>query len=141
MNASKTEKALYWFATTLALALMGWSVIMYHLRAEMAAGFFRDFGYPTYIVYPLAYLKLIAMLVILTNRYNNLKEIAYGAYYINMIVATAAHLIAGHNPWHAYVGLIVVPVSYYLSNKVRGRPSKDLFLAKVGDTITPASAT
>ena len=123
------------------LALMGWSVIMYHLWHEMAAGFFSDLGYPTYVVYPLAYLKLIAMIVIITNRYNNLKEIAYGAYYINMVMATAAHLMAGHTPWHAYVGLVVVPVSYYLSNIVRGRPTKDLILATAGKSVDPASAT
>jgi len=80
------------------------------------------------VVYPLAYLKLIALIAILTNRYRNLKDIAYGAYFINMVAATYAHLLAGDNPVQAYVGLVVIPVSYVLSNRVRGEPKRDLFV-------------
>lgn len=129
-TASIIEKIIYWAATGLMFGIMLISIIGYHINHETMAGFFEAFGYPTYIVYPLAYLKLIALIVILTNRYRNLKDIAYGAYYINMIAATYAHIIAGDNPVHAYVGLVVVPVSYILSNRVRGIPKRDLFLLK-----------
>ena len=108
MQATRTEKVTYWIATGYVLFAMGWSVVMYHVMPDGAAGFFERFGYPTYLVYPLAYLKLIAIIVIVTNRYNNLKEMVYGAYYINMIMATT------------------IPVSYIYSNKVRGRPQRDL---------------
>jgi len=127
---SLIEKILYWIATLLMFALMLLAIVNYHLQYETMAGFFEKFGYPKYIVYPLAYLKLGALLAILTNRYRNLKDIAYGAYFINMIAATYAHLLAGDNPVHAYVGLIVIPVSYVLSNRVRGEPKRDAFIMK-----------
>lgn len=122
------EKIIYWMATIAMFGLMLMAIIGYHQNYETMSGFFKAFGYPTYIVYPLAYLKLVALLAILTNRYRNLKDIAYGAYFLNMIAATTAHLMAGHSPTHAYIGLVVIPVSYMLSNRVRGEPKRDAFI-------------
>ncbi len=129
-RATLIEKILYWIATLLMFALMLLAIVNYHLYHEGMSAFFVKFGYPTYIVYPLAYLKLGALIVIASNRYRNLKDIAYGAYFINMIAATYAHLSAGDNPVHAYVGLAVIPISYTLSNKVRGEPKRDAFIMK-----------
>ncbi len=129
-KASLSIKILYWVATLLMFALMLLAIVNYHLQYEAMSGFFAKFGYPTYIVYPLAYLKLGALLAIASNLYRNLKDIAYGAYFINMIAATYAYLDAGDNPVHAYVGLAVIPISYILSNKVRGEPKRDAFIMK-----------
>ncbi|MFA6219682.1 MAG: DoxX family protein [Erythrobacter sp.] len=128
MSATRVEKIVYWIATLLMAALILFSAQLYIFNHAAAAGFFERFGYPAYVVYPLAALKLVALAVILANRWRNLKDIAYGAYYLNMIMATAAHLIAGDNPVHAYVGLVAVPLSYVLSNRVRGMPGRDAFL-------------
>ena len=128
MPATLFEKITYWIATLLMLALLLFAAQMYVLNHGAAAGFFELFGYPTYLVYPLAALKFAAVVVVLANRWRNLKDIAYGAYFINMIMATVAHLQAGDNPVHAYVGLVAVPLSYILSNRVRGEPKRDAFL-------------
>ena len=120
-------KVTYWLATAVMLFLMGWSFVLYHLMHEDIAGVFVELGYPAYIVYPLAWAKLVAAIVVITNRYDDLKQMAYAAYFINMLLATAAHLSVGHTPWHAYAGLIVVPLSYFLSEQVRGRPAKRFF--------------
>jgi hypothetical protein len=45
-----------------------------------------------------------------------------------MLLAFAAHLTHDGFIWHDLVGLVVVPVSYIYSNRVRGRPGKDLFI-------------
>lgn len=129
-DATRAEKIIYWLATLLMFALMLLAIVNYHLQYETMSGFFAAFGYPPYIVYPLAYLKLAALIAIATNIYRNLKDIAYGAYFINMVAATYAHLLAGDNPVHAYVGLMVIPISYILSNRVRGQPKRDAFLLK-----------
>lgn len=126
-------RILYWAATLVMFALMLLSIIGYHANYEAMSGYFRAFGYPTYIVYPLAYAKAGALIVILLNRWRNLKDIAYGAYFINLLFATAAHLMAGDNPVHAYAGLLAVPVSYILSNRVRGEPKKDAFILSARD--------
>lgn len=131
-KVSLAEKIIYWGATLIMFALMMLAIVNYHLQYETMSGFFTAFGYPIYIVYPLAYLKLAALLAIATNIFRNLKDIAYGAYFLNMAAATYAHLAAGDNPVHAYVGLIVIPISYMLSNRVRGEPKRDAFIFRSG---------
>jgi len=130
MHASLSEKIIYWIATMLMFALMALAIVGYHLNYDNFAGFFKAYGYPTYIIYPLAYLKLGALIAIATNMYRNLKDIAYGAYFINMLLATAAHIGNGEQPVHAYVGIVVIIVSYILSNRVRGEPKRDAFLLR-----------
>ncbi len=125
--ATKSEKVLYWSATGYMLLLMMMSVVSYHINHDGMAMMFVAFGYPAYLVYPLAYLKLIGVIVVITNRYNNLKEWVYATYYINMILAFVVHVVAENFYWHAVLGLICVPISYIYSNKVRGRPSRNLF--------------
>jgi len=125
--ATKSEKVLYWSATGYMLLLMMMSVVSYHINHDGMAMMFVAFGYPAYLVYPLAYLKLIGIIVVITNRYNNLKDWVYATYYINMILAFVVHVVAENFYWHAVLGLICVPISYIYSNKVRGRPSRNLF--------------
>lgn len=122
------ETTIYWLATAVMAALMLFAIVGYTTQYAAFSQFFVRFGYPTYIVYPLATAKATALLVILLNRWRNLKDIAYGAYFLNMCLATAAHLFAGDNPVHAYAGLVAVPTSYILSNRVRGEPKRDAFL-------------
>jgi len=105
---------------------MLWSFVTYHVLNETITDFFISYNYPTYLIYPLAYLKLVGAIVIITNLYADLKEWVYATYYINMILAFVAHYVAQDMFWHAVLGLILVPVSYLLSNRVRGYPSKKL---------------
>ena len=128
MPAKLWEKTAYWLATGLMAALMLFAVQMYLRRAEAVAQIFESFSYPGYVVYPVAAAKALALVVILLNRWRNLKDIAYGACFINLVMATCAHILAGDTPIHAYVGLVAVPVSYALSNRVRGEPTRDAFL-------------
>ena len=125
---ARLETALYWISTALMGALMLFAVQMYLRNPEAVSGIFLGYGYPGYVVYPLAFAKAAALAVILLNKWRNLKDIAYGAFFINLIMATYAHLAAGDTPIHAFVGLVAVPVSYALSNRVRGEPESDAFL-------------
>lgn len=122
-----TKKIAYWLATSILLFLLASAVVLYHFMYDKQAGFFEAFGYPIYLVYPLAYLKLIAIVVIVSHRYNDLRDMVYAAYFLNMIVALVGHIIYGDFFGHALVGLIMIPVSYLLGNQVRGRPQRDFF--------------
>jgi len=125
--ATRTDKIIYWISTGYVLFAMMWSFVMYHVRHEFASAFFEMLGYPTYIVYPLAWLKLMAVIVILTNRYSDLKEWVYAAYFFNVLLATSGYINAGQLfPIHSYLALILLPVSYLYSNKVRGKPRRRL---------------
>ena len=91
-NATRTDKVIYWISTGYVILLMMWSFVMYHIRHEFASAFFEMLGYPTYVVYPLAWLKLTAVIVILTNRYSDLKEWVYAAYFFNVLLATSGYI-------------------------------------------------
>ncbi len=128
MQARLWEIIAYWIATILMVSLMFFAVQMYLRNPDAISGIFVGFSYPGYAVYPLAAAKATALIVILFNRWRNLKDIAYGAFFINLMMATYAHVLAGDTPIHAYSGLIAVPISYVLSNRVRGEPARDAFL-------------
>lgn len=131
MTRARAEAVIYWAATLIMFAIMLLAIIGYQANYAQFSKFFVAFGYPTYIIYPLAYLKLTALIVIASNYYRNLKDIAYGAYFLNMSFATAAHLRAGDTPVHAYVGFAAIIISYVLSNRVRGVPAHDAFVLRV----------
>lgn len=118
-------KVAYWLSTGIILFLLTWAAISYHVIHDTQAGYFEAFGYPTYLVYPLAWLKIVAILVIVTHRYNDLRDMVYAAYFLNMILALVGHIIYGDFFGHALVGLVLMPISYLLGNKVRGRPKKN----------------
>lgn len=124
---SMFTKILYWLSTGITLFLLSWAAISYHVIHDTQAGFFEAFGYPTYLVYPLAWLKIIAIVVIVTHRYNDLRDMVYAAYFLNMALALVGHLQFGDFYGHALVGMFVVPLSYLLGNKVRGKPAKVFF--------------
>jgi hypothetical protein len=121
------KKITYWISTGVVLLLLAWAVFSYHFLHVEASKFFEIFGYPTYLVYPLAWLKLIAIIVIVSHRYNDLRDMVYAAYFINMAMALTSHVLYGDFYGHALVGLICLPISYLLGNQVRLRPSKNFF--------------
>jgi hypothetical protein len=121
------KKITYWLSTGVLLFLLSWAAGSYVLIHDTQAAFFEAFGYPTYLVYPLALLKLIAVIVIVSHKFNDLRDMVYSAYFFNMILALIGHIIYGDFYGHALLGLILLPISYLLGNQVRGRPRRNLF--------------
>ena len=60
--ATKTQKVIYWIATGYMLFAMLWSFVTYQLLNDTINGLFNEYNYPTYLIYPLAYLKLVGAL-------------------------------------------------------------------------------
>ena len=127
MNLKYLKFAVFWLATAYVLYLLGFAVWAYHAKHEAIAGFFTTLGYPSYLVYPLAYLKLLVILIIVTHRYNDLRDMAYAGYFINMMMALAGHAIYGGSYVHAAIGGVCLVISYLLGNQVRGRPERNFF--------------
>jgi len=127
MLSLKVKKVIYWLATGLVLFLLLVAVSTYHVIHDQQALVFTALGYPTYLVYPLAWLKIIAIIVIISHRFNDLRDMVYAAYFINMVMALVGHLVYGDFFLHALVGLVAIPVSYLLGNQVRGRPQRNFF--------------
>ncbi|GAA4273372.1 DoxX family protein [Aquimarina gracilis] len=113
-------KIAYWIATGLLSALMLFSASMYFFNHEEIVKTFTSFNYPSYVIYPLAILKLLGITVILLNKWKLLKEWAYAGFFFNFVMAFFAHQQAGDGEWGgALVALVLLLASYFLGKKVR----------------------
>ncbi len=127
-TARISDKIIYWTATGLMLFLMLAAIVGYPLRWDTIGAEFQEMGFPSYIPYPLWALKVIGVVVIVTNKYDNLKNWVYATYFMNMLLALSAHWSNDTFFGHAVAGMIAIVVSYIYSNRVRGRPAEDIFI-------------
>ena len=116
----KTQKIIYWIATALLSLLVLFSAGMYFFNHTEIANVFTSLGFPTYIIYPLATLKILGLIVILGNIGGNLKEWAYAGFFFNFVLAFFAHLMVGDGEqFGALMALVFLLASYFLGKKVR----------------------
>lgn len=115
----KTHKIIYFVATGLFTALMLFSAGMYFFKnADIVKGF-TSFGYPTYLIYPLAIAKLLGLVTIWQTKYKTVKEWAYAGFFFNVVLAFFAHvMISDGQQMGASIGLILLPLSYYFGKKI-----------------------
>lgn len=115
----KTNKIIYWVATGLLSALLLISAGMYVFNNEEVQGMFTNFGYPIYIIYPLAVLKIAAVIVLLTQKQSKIKEWAYSALFFEFILAFFAHVMIGDGEeMGAIIAMVLLLVSYFLGKRV-----------------------
>ncbi|QWX83498.1 DoxX family protein [Cellulophaga sp. HaHaR_3_176] len=116
----KFIKVLYWIGTVLLTAIMLFSIQMYILNNEAIQGAFKGLGYPTYLVYPLAFAKILGLIAILGNFSKKLKEWAYAGFFFDVVLAFFAHIAANDGQFLfallAFIGLII---SYFAGKKAR----------------------
>jgi len=115
---TKIEKIIYWIATALLCGTFIFSAQMYFRNYEMVKGFFESFNYPSYIVYPLAILKVLGVIAILSKKSDTLKEWAYAGFFFDLVLATAAHLEAGHGLGMSAIAFVPWTVSYFLDRRL-----------------------
>ena len=115
----KAYKLLYWIATTILTAIMLFSVYNYFFNHDAVVGYFQHFGYPKYLVYPLAIAKLLGLGAIWGNFSKFLKEWAYAGFFFNTLLAFFAHFIPDGNDYlFAVIALIATLISYFSWKKV-----------------------
>lgn len=116
----KAQKLIYWIATGLLTVLVLFSAGMYFFNHAEIVKAFSVLGFPTYIIYPLATLKILGLLVILGNIGDNLKEWAYAGFFFNFMLAFFAHVTIGDGEHYgALMALVFLLVSYFLGKRVR----------------------
>jgi hypothetical protein len=116
----KTQRVIYWIATGLLGLLVLFSAGMYFFNHAEIVEAFTALGFPTYIIYPLATLKILGLIVILGNIGNHIREWAYAGFCFNFILAFFAHLMVGDGEqFGALIALLLLLTSYFLGKKVR----------------------
>ena len=88
----KATKIIYWISTGLLSALLLMSAGMYLFNNEMVSETFTNLGFPTFIIYPLAFAKIIGVAVLWIPKQEILKHMAYSAIFFNLLLALGAHL-------------------------------------------------
>lgn len=125
------KKAVYWVSTGLLALLMTFSASMYFLNHDAIVEAFTGLGFPTWLIYPLATAKLLAVIAILSRRSAMLLEWAYAGMAFDVLLAAGAHLSVGDGQHvAAVVGIVLVATSYVSGGLLHGnaafpRPSAD----------------
>jgi hypothetical protein len=88
---------------------------------DMVAGMYREvLGYPTYIIWPLAILKIVGAVVILCRPSAVLADWAYAAMFWHLVLAFGAHVGAGDPGWPpALATWVFLIISWLTANRVR----------------------
>ena len=115
----KTNKIVFYASTGLLTALMLFSVSMYLFNHEEIVKAFTSFGFPTYIIYPLAAAKISGLVALWFFQKKTIVEWAYAGFFFNFVLAFFAHYMIGDGEqMGALMALVLVVVSYVFSKKV-----------------------
>ncbi len=115
----KKTKIVYWLSTGLLSALLLMSAGMYLFNNAEVSKLFTSFGYPLYIIYPLAAAKIAAVAVILSQKQSTIKEWAYSALFFEFILAFFAHYMVGDgDQMGAVIALVLLIASYIAGRKL-----------------------
>ena len=123
----KIQKIIYWIATGFLSVLFLFSASMYLTKYAMVKGFFISFGYPTYIIYPLAIAKILGVIGLLTLKTQRLKEWIYAGFFFDLVLAFFAHVMINDGSQGAsVVGLLLLIISYTFNYLIFIKPSKQI---------------
>lgn len=104
----KRNRIIYWVTTGLVCVVMLMSASMYFFNNREVSKLFIKFGYPTYIIYPLAVAKVLAVVALVSNKSKVLKEWAYAGIFFDVILATSAHLSVNDGGHYLPLGVMVL---------------------------------
>ena len=114
----KRNKIIYYIVTGLLSLLMSFSVYMYLFDHETVKGMFTTFGYPTYIIYPYAFAKILGVVAIWQNKFPIVREWAYAGFFFAFILAFFAHFMIGDGEqMGAVIAMVLLLTSYFFSKK------------------------
>ncbi|WP_299311388.1 DoxX family protein [uncultured Aquimarina sp.] len=128
----KKNKIIYWITTGLLCLLFFAGAMMYIFNYPRAEGFFISLGFPTWIIYPLAFLKISGIIAILTKKSNFLKELAYAGFLFDAILALVAHIMVNDGEYApAIVSVLLLIISWIYDRKVFGNYKQNLNISKI----------
>ncbi|WP_147676811.1 DoxX family protein [Algibacter pacificus] len=115
----KTNNIIFYIATGLFSVIILFSAGMYFFNHENIEKAFTHLGYPTYIIYPYASLKLFGLFALWHPKFRIIKEWAYSAFFFAIILAFTAHIMV-HDGGQgaALVAMILLIVSYIFNKKI-----------------------
>ncbi len=109
----KRNKIIYWVSTGLLSLMMLMSATMYLFNTAQVSEVFVQLGYNSRIIIPLAFLKILGVTAILTNKSKVLKEWAYFGFSVDFLLAIEGHLsVRDGEHFGAIMALFLLIISY-----------------------------
>ena len=106
-------KLIYWFSTILLSLLLLFSASMYLFNHADVVVAFETLGYPSYLIYPMAFAKILAVTAIISSKVKFLKQLAYAGVFFNLLLAFIAHVAIGDGAGMlAFIGLFLLGTSF-----------------------------
>lgn len=116
----RVKQIIYWFCTIALCLIFLYSAQLYLFNLEMMKGYFENLNYPSYIVLPLAIVKVLGVVMVLWRKNKWLTEWAYAGFFFDLVLAITAHYFAGHGIFGvSFYGLLVIFPSYFLGKTLR----------------------
>lgn len=118
----KTNKLIYWIATSIVCFVFFSGGLMYFFNYNYAHSFFVSLGFPIWIIYPLGILKILGPIVVLSRKSLFLKELALAGFLYDAILAVTAHIMVGDGYiYHGIAAILFTIVSWIYDRKVFGK--------------------
>lgn len=109
---------MFKISTALLSLLMLFSASFYIINNEEVTNIFINLGFPSFIIYPLAALKIIGVIFLWFGKGSFLREWAYAGFLFNFLLALGAHLNAADGEFQgAALALVLLIISYAFDKK------------------------
>jgi hypothetical protein len=90
---------------------------MYAFKNKEILKVFTSFGYPIYIIYPLAFLKTLGVTVLWFSKIKWLKEWAYAGLFFNFVLTFFAHFMISDGEQSGALKAIIFLITAYIFSK------------------------
>ncbi len=117
----KKLKITFWIVTALFSAFMVFSSVPNILKTVESMEFFRNLGYPDYIVPFLGVAKFLGIIAILIPGYPRIKEWAYAGFFFELV--GAVYSLIAKDGFQPSLSFMILPIgfliwSYILFHKI-----------------------
>ncbi|UBM58606.1 DoxX family protein [Marinilongibacter aquaticus] len=110
---------IYRIVTGLFTLLVVAGASQYFFNHAVVKGMFESLHYPTYLIYPMGFAKVLGVGTIWLSKSKVLKEWAYAGFVFNFLLAISAHLNVNDGEYiPAVLALVFVVASYIYNRKV-----------------------
>ncbi len=112
-----SRKTIHQISTISLFSLLLLTGVLYFIYYGELVIYFERYGYPIYLIYPLAIAKIIGSLIVLFSKNDSLKELAYAGFFFNFVLAFFAHLMVSEFDPFPTISMVLLLVSYFTSDK------------------------
>lgn len=121
------NKIIYWLSTGLVSVFSISLSIIYVVQFDSVSIEFAELGYPEYLIYPLALAKFVGALVLMFTKYNAVKDLAYGGFFFNFLIALGSHIAKTDGEYITpIIAIILLGISYIYEERLFGNSKNSI---------------